>query len=272
MNTRKTLSSVHLTSTIWFMLCTGYVFILVLKQAGFNWLVIFSLSGHLALLVMLLVSLYLFSIFRGTGDSSTMQNEHPLTSTMYYMAFYVSAPLLGAIAGLLGMIGETRIEVLSGGIALGTIGATFLTWIVVDCIAGSAELLTPQARKHRAQRLTDIKLRKQQKQTKREQLLADVLEEEKKSNRLWQQALSPQAERLATLLDAGEDDFTEAEKEAIRLGLEAWRMGGLNCMRELHSMAVKVFKQQYNERSFVDYISLWWDGVGMWRSPSVVSG
>jgi hypothetical protein len=272
MDVRKTLSYVHLSSTVWFMLCTGYVFILAMWQAGFNWLVIFSLSGHLALLVMLLVSLYLFSIFRSASNSSTMQNEHPLTSTTYYTAFYVSTPFLGAITGVLGMIGETRVSTLFAGVALGTIGATFLTWIVVDCVAGSAEMLTPRARKHRAQRLADIKLRKQQEQTHSEQLMAGILEEENKNIRLWQQTLAPQAVRLAKLLTSNEAASSSAEQEAIGIGVEAWRMGGLNCMRQLRNMAVDTFRKQHAQREFVDYISAWWDGIGRWRNPSTASG
>jgi hypothetical protein len=280
MNYKKTLRTIHLGSTIWFMVCVVYLLVVALHQAGFNWWIIFSLSGHLALLVMLLVSLYLFSMFRGAGDGFTMQIEHPLTSSMYYMAFYVSTPLLGAIAGLLGMIGETRIDALLGGIALGTIGATFLTWIVVDCVAGSAEMLTPRARKHRARRLADIRQRKLQEQTNREQLMAGALEQQDKDNRFWQQALSPQAEQLANLLACDDSSFSSAEQEAIRLGVQAWRMGGLNCMRQLSDMAMKVFRQQYNDGSTsltikeepVDFISVWWDGVGTWRNLSVVSG
>jgi len=272
MNYKKTLRSIHLASTIWFMVCVVYLLVLTLHQAGFNWWIIFSLSGHLALLVVLLVSLYLFSIFRGAENDLTLQNEHPLTSSMYYMAFYVSTPFLGAIAGLLGTLGETRIEALSVGIALGTIGATFLTWIVVDCIAGSVEMLTPAARNYRLQRLADTKERKQQEQTNRKQLLARIAEQENENNRLWQEALIPQANRLANLLACDDASFSSAEQEAIELGVQAWRMGGLNCMKQLRDMAMNVFRQQHNQREFVDYVSTWWDGIGKWRNPSVVSG
>jgi hypothetical protein len=272
MNFRKSLKAVHLASTIWFMLCIGYVFILTMLQAGFNWLVIFSLSGYLAFLMMLLVSIYLFSIFRGAGLGPDTQKEHPLTSTSYYMAFYVATPFLGAVAGLLGMMGETKVNVLLGGIALGTIGATFLTWIVVDCIAGSVEMLTPAARKHRLQQLADVKLRKQQEQTNRKQLLARIAEQENENNQLWRQTLAPQAARLANLLTCNGSSFSSAQQEAIGIGVQAWQTGELSCMKQLRDMAMKVFSQQYEERQLVDYISMWWDGVGTWRNPSVVSG
>jgi hypothetical protein len=222
----------------------------------------------LALLVILLVSLYLFTIFRGAGKGPDMQKEHPLTSTTYYMAFYVTTPFLGAIAGMLGMMDETRITSLLESAALGTIVATFLTWIVVDSITGSAELLMPQPRKHRAQRLTEAKLQKQQEKANREQLLTYILEEERENESKWERALAPQASRLASLLAAEDADRTAAEQEAITIAAQAWRMGGLNCMRQLRNMTIDAFRRQSNERQFVDYISAWWDGVGNWRNPS----
>jgi hypothetical protein len=242
-----------------------------LRQAGFNWLVIFSLSGHWALLVTLLISLYLFAIFRGIGkEDPDLRIEHSLTSTTYYMAFYVSAPLLGTIAGVLGMMGETKAGPFLGGITLGTIGATFLTWVVVDPLAGSLELLTPQARKHLAERLAHARLRKEQEQANRDLLLTRILKQEQDNEGLWQQMLAPQAKRLADLLAPGGIDFTEAEQKAIRIGVEAWRIGGLGCMKQLRNMAAEAFEHQYSKDEFVDYVSVWWDGIGRWRNPSPV--
>ena len=123
MSERRMLKSIHLASTAWFMLCIGYILVLALRQAGVRWWVIFSLSGHSALIVFLLISLYLFVIFRGVSRSQKIEVEHPLTSTNCYMMFYVVAPLLGGLAGALGMIGENRIGQFLLGIALGTLGA-----------------------------------------------------------------------------------------------------------------------------------------------------
>jgi hypothetical protein len=268
---RKSLSFIHLLSTVWFMLCTIYVFILALRQAGFNWFIIFSLSGQWAFILILLVCVYLFAIFRGTGEGSVMQKEHPLTSSSYYMAFYVCAPFLGAIAGILGMMEDNRIEVLLGSITLGTIGATFLAWIAVDSIAGSIEILMPEAKRSRAQRFAQIKLLKQQEKTSREQLLARVMERENLKSRLWADALTPHAQRLAELLMCSDKTFLSAEQEAVKLGIDAWRMGGLGCMRHLHKMTFEIFGQNYSEKAFADYISSWWDGIGMWRNSSPVS-
>jgi len=271
MNYKKMLRALHLAGTVWFMLCLVYLLALALRQAGFNWWLIFSLSGHLALLVMLLVSVYLFSIFRGAENIATLQTEHPLTSSVYYTFFYVLAPLLGGIVGLLGMIGETRINEILVGTALGTLGTTFLTWVVVDCIIGSLEMLTPDARQYRSARLADLKLKKQQREEQRKQMLADTEKQEQKNNKLWQEALTSQAARLAELLE-GRTDVKNARQEAIKLGVEAWRMGGLVCMKKLHNMASEAFGRRYIGQQYVDYISVWWDGLGSWRNQPFVSG
>jgi hypothetical protein len=269
MKSKKAIKIIHLASTIWFMLCTGYVFILALHQAGVNWFVIFSLSGQWALIVTLLVSLYLFALFRGTDSGMSIQLEHPLTSTSYYMTFYSLAPFLGAIAGVLGMLGETKIGTLSGGIALGTIGATFLTWVIVDPAAALFELLVPEPKRHRAERLAQAKIQKQLEQEKRKQMLDRLFEQEHENERLWKEAFGLHAERLARLLASDRNDFSKAEQEAINIGVEAWTKGGLICMRYLRNMAAEIFRQQYCEREFVDYISTWWDGIGRWRNPSL---
>jgi hypothetical protein len=271
MNYKKMLRAFHLAGTVWFMLCLVYLLVLVLRQAGFNWWAIFTLSGHLVLLVMLLVSLYLFSIFRGASDSITLQNEHPLTSSVYYMAFYVCAPLLGGAVGLFVMFQETKFEAIFSGIALATMATTFLTWVVVDSTAGSLEMLTPDARKHRSARLADMKLKKQQHEEHRKQLLADIEKQEQKNIQLWQEALASQAARIAELLDV-RTDVTNTQQEAIKIGVEAWRMGGLACMKKLHNMASEAFSRRYIGQQYVDYVSVWWDGVGTWRNQPLVSG
>ena len=260
---------IHLASTILFMLCLGYVFILAMRQAGFNWFVIFSLSSQSALIIVLLVSLYLFAMFRGASPSSNTQKEHPLTGTSYYIAFYVSAPFLGAIAGVLSMIDTTKVSSLLDGIALGTIGATFLTWVIVDPVTGLLELLAPEPKKHRAERLAQAQIQKQLEQENRKKMLDRVFEQEKENQRQWRDSFASQADRLVFLLATEKNNFTKAEQEAIDIGVEAWKKGGLICMKYVRDMAKESFKQRYSEQQFVDYISAWWDGIGRWRKPSL---
>ncbi|UCF42987.1 MAG: hypothetical protein JSV99_10440 [Planctomycetota bacterium] len=267
---RNRLRPVHIASTSWFILSAGYILVLALRQAGKSWWVIVSLSGYSTLLVLLLISLYLFAIFRGVARSQKIQVEHPLTSTGYYMAFYVSTPFLGGLAGMLGMIGEARVSQFLLGIALGSLWATFSVWIVVDPAAGFLEMLLPASRKHRLERLAALRAWREEREKERKRLLAEVDEQERMEQRQWQQILEPHAEKLAELLLKGQRGYKEVEEEAVGLGVRAWQIGGLNCMRELHLMAMELCKSQNKDSSIIDYVSFWWDGIGSWRSPSVV--
>lgn len=271
MSERSTLKSIHLASTLWFVLCVGYILVLALRQTGVRWWIIFSLSGHSILIIFLLISLYLFAFFRGVSSAQTIKIEHPITTTNYYRLFYVTSPFLGALAGCVGMIGEYRVAPFLSGIAMGTFVTTFLVWVIVDPIAGLLEtLLLPSSRKHRLRRLAQARAERRRKQKDRERLLAEALAKEELDRRRWQQVLKPQAEKLAGLLTASGNDLKQAEQEAVDIGLNAWQMGGLSCMRELRDMAIAISKQKGQNKEIIDYISIWWDGIGSWRSQSLV--
>ena len=104
MSWKKTSKLVHFFSTIWFVLSAAYVFVLVLLQAGKSWWVITSLSSYSVLMAFLLISLYLFAVFRGVSRSQKSLIEHPLTTSVYYSFFYDVSPFLGALAGGFGAI------------------------------------------------------------------------------------------------------------------------------------------------------------------------
>lgn len=266
---RRVLKPIHVASTVWFIVCVSYVLILALRQAGVKWWVVFSLSGHGVLIVLVLISLYLFAIFRGISSSQKVQVEHPLTSTTYYAVFYVVAPFLGTLAGCLGMIGVGTIGQFISGVALGTLGTTFLVWVIVDPATGLLEMLLPASRRHRAQRLSQAKAEREKIQRDSEYLLDKVLANEESDRRLWQQVLRPQAEKLAGLLTTDITDFKRVEREAVDMGAYAWQIGGLNCMRELREMAIAISKQRKPDMAVIDYISFWWDGIGSWRATSL---
>lgn len=259
----------HIASTVWFILCVGYIFVLALRQAGIHWWVVFSLSGHGVLIILLLVSLYLFAIFRGISSSQKVQVEHPLTSTIYYAVFYVSAPFIGFLAGFLGMIGTNTTSQFLLGIAMGTLGTTFLVWVIVDPMIGLIEMILPASRKNRAQRLIQAKSEREKKQGDRVNLLEGIIAKEESDRLHWQEVLRPQAEKLAGLLTADTTDIKQVEREAIGIGVSAWQTGGLSCMRELRDMAIALCKQKHQNRAIVDYISFWWDGIGNWRAAPI---
>jgi hypothetical protein len=53
----------------------------------------------------------------------------------------------------------------------------------------------------------------------------------------------------------------------VDIGAQAWRLGGLNCMRQLRDMTMVIIPNHPGGRN-IDYVSYWWDGVGNWRRPS----
>ncbi len=269
MTTRQALRLTHLVSTIWFMACVGYILVLKLHQAGFHWWFTFSLSGHFAIAVFILISVYLFALFRGVGEAQQIEVEHPLTTTSYYMGFYVAAPLLGGLAGVLGMAAgiDQPISFLLG-VALGTLYTTFGVWVIVDPIAGLVEMFVPSSRQHRLERLALVEAQRRTRQEKREQLLAEAFAREEQERQRWQQRLRPQAEKLAGLLACDLKDAARAEREAVDIGAHAWRLGGLSCMRQLRDMTVSLHGQAPDVDAVADCIANWWDGIGDWRKPS----
>ena len=82
MTRHRTLKSIHLANTAWFILCVGYILVFALRQAGVHWWIIFSVSGHSVLTVFLLISLLICNIQgcwqEPNNRSGTSVNEHGL--------------------------------------------------------------------------------------------------------------------------------------------------------------------------------------------------
>lgn len=268
MSSKRTLQLIHFASTAWFSLCIACILVLTLRQANVSWWLIFSLAGHSILVVLLLISLYLFAVFRGV-TCSREAIEHPLTSTDTYMMFYNLCPFLGALAGFLSVIGESRVSQFITIVAMGTLLSTFLVWVIIDPLAGMIEVLFPVSRAHRIERLAKAKALRQEQKEARESLLADLLAKEEINQRRRKELLLPKVEKLTDLLVSRKIDF-QAECEAIEIGVSAWIMGGVSCMQELHDMANEKCKQRNQSGDTVDYITVWWDGIGSWRNKSLV--
>ena len=156
------------------------------------------------------------------------------------------------------------------GVALGTLGSTFLVWVIVDPATAWLELLlSPAARKHLAERLAEAKAEREQRQKEREGKLAEALAKYESDRLRWQEAFKAEAEKLAGLLTASRSDFLQAELEAVEIGVKAWQVGGLECMLQLRDMAIDLYSRKNQNKAIVDYISSWWDGIGRWRRPSL---
>ena len=267
MSGKLKIATIHLVSTIWFILCVGYILVIALLQAGVKWWIVFSLSGHGLLLALLVMSLYLFAIFRGISSTQKLNTEHPITSSEQYAFFYALTPFLGGLGGLFGMLGADSTTQFISGITLGTLGTTFSIWVIIDPVLGLLEMFLPESRRHYKKRQLEAKVQRERKQKERDNLLKEAMEKANSNRNNWHEQLKPQAEKLAELLTTDMAKLKQAEREAAGIGIKAWQLGGLNCMRELRDMALDISKN--NNKDTVDYITFWWDGIGGWRNTSL---
>jgi hypothetical protein len=257
----------HVLSTAWFTTCLVFLLVVALRERGVNWWVIFSLSGYSVVLVFVLVSLYLFALFRGVSRTQHLQPEHPLTCSKQYMMLYAAGPFLGGLAGSLSGLGLEGGGEFVGRTALGTFGMTFAFWVVLDPTIAVVEGLLPSSRQHRAQRMARHEAERQEREAKRHNVLAEVLEKERKHHALWEQTLRPYAQELSALMRTDIDGLAKARSRAVEIGAEAWRLGGIACMRQLREMALSL-PQPSVAGPVTDYLSYWWDGIGTWRGPN----
>ena len=193
MRRQKVFRLLHFLSTGCFLLSAAYLLVVSLLQAGRGWLFIISVSGYSAVLSLLLVSVYLFAIFRGAARTRKTEIEHPLTGSPYYSVFYDSAPFVGVAAGLVSAIGTGRFSAYAFGVAIGCFATTFLIWIVFDPLAGLLETLLPASRKLRQERLTLARIAKVEAARARMRALAEVNAAADLQMERWRQVLSKPA-------------------------------------------------------------------------------
>ena len=265
MSLRRILKRIHFASTIWFTLCSCYILVASLRSSGKSWLTIVSLSGHSVLIMFLLISFYLFAVFRGASRHMMIKIEHPLTSSIYYLTLYDVAPFLGALAYGLYVTIIGNLDDCSLVVAAGSFWATFFVWIILDPLIGYCESLIPSARRHRQQRMAQAKVMREKELLAKQQLLVEAQNREKQEWIHRGQVLQPYAVQLASMLSSSEP--VADEREVVDIGLVAWQMGGLNCMRRLHSMAMELCKKKPKNTDEIDFVSTWWDGIGSWQDP-----
>ncbi|MDH7599781.1 MAG: hypothetical protein QHH07_09150 [Sedimentisphaerales bacterium] len=256
--------TLHLISTLWFIGSVGYVLLSSAIQARLPWWAVFSLSGYSAVALFMLLSLYIFAIFRGATLDPQLSLEHPLTSSRQYLILYAVVPFLGAITGCLSGIGlESRSE-LAYRAALGTFVATFAGWAVLDPALAALEGLLPSSRQYRSARLAKERAIRQAREEQHQQLLAQVLAQQQAQARAWQPQLHHWAEELAGLSDQiGPDGFERLRQKAVQIGARAWQTGGISRMQALYEQITN-----QGHHTLAEYLNYWWDGIGAWRGPN----
>ena len=211
---------IHVFSTGWFVLCVCFLIVTGLRQAGVHWWVIFSLSGYSVVLVFLLISIYLFAVFRGVVRSQKTDIEHPLSNSIYYLVFYDVSPFLGMLAGLACVFDESSTAHHLNTIAFGSLATTFLVWIIVDPAIGLFEMLLPASREHRTQRLAEARVLRQRRRIESEQLLAELQHAVELNQQKWSGLIEPMAEKLAELIASFQPGSKYTEGHIVQIGAD----------------------------------------------------
>ncbi len=171
---------------------------------------------------------------------------------------------MGILAGLLEMFDPADLPQSLIGIAYGSIGTTFLVWIILDPLVAMIEMMLPASRILRAQRQKEKEQQKLRQKEERERLFRDLEAKEQQQLAQWESSLLPQAARLAQLLRDAHPPLREQETAAVDIGLQAWQTGGLACMKFLHEKA-NTAADPSQPPFCKDLLSVWWDGIGDWR-------
>ena len=147
--------------------------------------------------------------------------------------------------------------------------STFLVWIIIDPFIILCETLMIT----RTKQPPDYKVPEKHRVAASEISLKGQLEQLVQQHRIkqdrWNNQLNPAADRLVELILTGEITKDSVEREVVDIGVKAWQTGGNGCMKKLHEMvAQRCNDQKYNPNG-IEYVSLWWDGVGSWHNSPI---
>ncbi|NLW83236.1 MAG: hypothetical protein GXY41_02355 [Phycisphaerae bacterium] len=265
MTTQRLLKRIHILGTAWFTCCAAALLVISLRQAGFRWWVIFSISGYSAVLFAFLLTFYLFALYRGVARAQYAQ-EHPLSTSPAYLFFYDSAPFWGAVAGLFCSFDIPDWTLSARMVAEGTLGMTFMTWVILDSVVGGVESILPKSVRHRTERIAKANAEKERIQRENAALLASLEQSEKILRGQWEAAFRDIAAELAGLYCGGKGEPGLARQRTAEAGAKAWRTGKIACMRFVHQM-IREEMSRHPSGHCVDYAAVWWDGIGSWRRP-----
>ncbi|MDD5457931.1 MAG: hypothetical protein PHF37_00845 [Phycisphaerae bacterium] len=234
-----------------------------MKQSGQRWWIVIPLSGYSVIIIIMVVSLQFFSTLR--AGKRVAAEEHPLTTSPYYLVFYDAAPLLGAILGSIIATNTYNAYQYLLTLVMGSLFMTFFTWVVADPLLQTGEMYLPSSRKLRQQRIEMIRAENRKRQEANERLLAQLEADSIIEEQVWQKRLEPAANELCELF-ASQEWAEECRMQAIEYGVKAWQMGGLGCMKKMHDLALEKYRQKYSDPQPAEMLEIWWDGIGSWQS------
>ncbi|HBG28268.1 MAG: hypothetical protein A2Y10_03135 [Planctomycetes bacterium GWF2_41_51] len=263
---RRSIKIIHLLNSAVFIGSAAYIFVYALHKTGHNWLFIASLSGYTTIIVLFLFSFYLFAVYRGISANQNVKDEHVLTTSLPYLLFYNVSTLYGVVlVWFISFNNYTTADYLLR-MSIGAVALTFLIWIVIDPLIGLLEMLLPSSRIHRNKRISQAQENRKREYDEKQKLLKEIHVNGRNDRLRWHQILESDAEELSLLISEGSIDDKLLESRVIEIGVKAFRIGGIECMRHLLFMTKKICERKRHVVRNIDYISIWWDGIGNWRS------
>jgi hypothetical protein len=205
------------------------------------------------------------AIYRKMSRTQHIEGEHPLTSSPVYRTLYNMSPLEGALAGSIVSLGNFEVGRAYCFIAAGAVGMSVCMWLIVDPVAGLLEMMTTGSRRLRARRMAKIEGMRSVSQRRSEVLLASLQEEEQRKMIAWKKVLDADADELTRITLAGWIDQSKEERVS-EIGAKAFKVGGGECMKYLYSTVEQRCKAHAGEAPGLWFVSIWWDGIGDWRS------
>lgn len=263
---RRLFKIIHILNLSIFVICAAYIFIYALHKAGRSWLFIASLSGYSTIIILFLLSFYLFAVYRGISSNQNVKDEHPMTTSLPYLLFYNVSSLYGIlIAWLTSLTNYTTADYLLR-MSIGAVAVTFLVWIIIDPTAGFLEMLLPSSRIRRRARIAQAQENRKKEYETKQNILKEIHVKGQNDRLMWQQILEADAEELSQLISHERIDDKSTETRVVEIGVKAFRIGGTECMRHLYFMTKQICERRPGVVRNLDFISIWWDGIGSWRS------
>ena len=261
----KSLKLLHFFSTALLIASVAYIIVLSLIERGVEWWVIFTLSGPSLVIAFVMTSVYLFAFFKGASRKQEAL-EHPLTSDPFYLVMYDCAPFLGILTGIIGMIGITDPQEYLTGVCYTIFAVTFFVWIILDPALSIAEGLTSTSKSLRFNRIKVAKEKKQQEQIERDNLLSTVLAKIETNQKQWHDQLAQKPKALIDIAKSYRLTDRKGECLAVDIGVEAWQIGGQQCMKYLIELTKEELDNTQTNPLYVNHIAYWWNGIGNWNT------
>ena len=98
----------------------------------------------------------------------------------------------------------------------------------------------------------------------RQEMLDVAVETVRKQQLQWKLQLERSASRLAEIADKSRIS-SSGNAEAVDIGLNAWQLGGIGCMKYLFGMVQRACMVKDLDAHAAEVIAGWWDGIGTWH-------